>query len=316
VHFKILTLELETPVLFVFFRRPDTAIRVFREIRKARPKKLFLAADGPRVNIPGEDQICAKTRLEIESLIDWDCEVTKLYREHNLGCQEAVSLAINWFFSQVEEGIILEDDTLPTQSFFRFASAMLERYRNTSQVMHISGNNFQGGRIRGDGAYYFSRFAHSWGWGTWRRAWDTYDKNMDSLDEEWGSIEQENSELRGWCDFWKSNLLKVRRGEINTWDYQWHYSIRKNRGLCVIPNKNLVKNIGVNRNATHTIIKTYATSRKSGELFRYRAPLSLKLNNNADNFDLMYTVINKWPKIRTFQEMINKIKFEILDRKA
>jgi len=139
---------------------------------------------------------------------------------------------------------------------------------------------------------------------------------MDSLDEEWGSIEQENSELRGWCEFWKSNLLKVRRGEINTWDYQWHYSIRKKRGLCVIPNKNLVKNLGVNRNATHTIIKTYATSRKSGELLRYRAPLNLKLDNNADNFDLMYTVINKWPKIRSFQEMIDKLKFEILDRKA
>ena len=307
---------MDTPVLFLFFTRPETAKRVFKEIRKTKPRKLFLAADGPRENVPGEDRLCAKTRHVVESLIDWDCEVKRLYREHNLGCKEAVSSAINWFFSQVEEGIILEDDTLPTQSFFRFASAMLERYRNTSQVMHISGNNFQGGRIRGDGAYYFSRFAHSWGWGTWRRAWDTYDKNMDSLDEEWGSIEQENSELRGWCEFWKSNLLKVRRGEINTWDYQWHYSIRKKRGLCVIPNKNLVKNIGVNRNATHTIIKTYATSRKSGELFRYRAPLSLRINNNADNFDLMYTVINKWPKIRTFQEMIDKLKFEILDRKA
>jgi hypothetical protein len=307
---------MDTPVLFLFFTRPETAKRVFKEIRKTKPRKLFLAADGPRENVPGEDRLCAKTRHVVESLIDWDCEVKRLYREHNLGCKEAVSSAINWFFSQVEEGIILEDDTLPTQSFFRFASAMLERYRNTSQVMHISGNNFQGGRIRGDGAYYFSRFAHSWGWGTWRRAWDAYDKNMDSLDEEWGSIEEENLELRGWCEFWKSNLLKVRRGEINTWDYQWHYSVRKKRGLCVIPNINLVKNIGVNRNATHTIIQTYATSRKSGELFRYRAPLSVKLNNDADNFDLMYTVINKWPKIRTFQEMIDKLKFEILDRKA
>jgi hypothetical protein len=306
---------MKTPVLFLFFRRTELARRVFIAIRKARPEKLFLAADGPREHLPNEARLCEKTRKDIESLIDWPCEVHRLYQQKNLGCREAVSSAIDWFFSQVEEGIVLEDDTLPTQSFFRFTSNMLERYRNIDQVMHISGNNFQGGRIRGDGAYYFSRFAHSWGWGSWRRAWSVYDRNMDSFELEWPSIEDRNSDLKGWCEFWKENLEKVRRREIDTWDYQWHYSIRKNHGMCVIPNKNLVKNIGVNKNATHTVIKSYSTSQKSGSLLSFRAPSYIKLDNDADKFDLLYTVMNKWPKHRSLKEIKEKIKFEIYDIK-
>ncbi len=304
-----------TPILFIFFRRPEVTRRVFKEIRKVQPKKLFLAADGPRDHIQNEFALCAKTRQDIESLIDWPCEVHRLYRDKNLGCREAVSSAIDWFFSEVEEGIILEDDTLPTQSFFRFTSNMIERYRHVDRVMHISGNNFQGGRIRGDGAYYFSRFAHSWGWGTWRRAWSFYDRNMDLFELEWPSIVEKNSDLKGWCEFWRENLQKVRSGEIDTWDYQWHYSIRKNLGMCVIPNKNLVKNIGVSKNATHTVKKSYSTSQKSGMLFNHKAPLHMKLNNDADQFDLMYTVMNKWPKKRSLEEFKEKIKFEIKNLK-
>ena len=118
---------MKTPVLFLFFNRPDTTTRVFSVIREAKPARLFLAADGARYEKEGERDLCRETRSTVEEMIDWPCEVHRLYREENLGCRVAVSSAIDWFFEHVEDGIILEDDTLPSSSFFRFAETMLER---------------------------------------------------------------------------------------------------------------------------------------------------------------------------------------------
>ena len=109
--------SLITPVLFVIFNRPDTTQKVFNAIRQAKPKQLFVAADGPREGKEGEKEKCEQVREIIEQ-IDWDCEVKTLFRDKNLGCKIAVSSAIDWFFENVEEGIILEDDCLPSQSFF------------------------------------------------------------------------------------------------------------------------------------------------------------------------------------------------------
>jgi hypothetical protein len=300
---------MDTPVLFLFFTRPETAKRVFKEIRKAKPRKLFLAADGPRENVPGEDRLCAKTRHVVESLIDWDCEVKRLYREHNLGCKEAVSSAINWFFSQVEEGIILEDDTLPTQSFFQFASKMLERYRNEQKIMHVGGNNYQDGRIRGDGSYYYSRTACSWGWATWRRSWKKYDVDMAGLSDDWTGIINNHLDFPLWPEYWHIMLQKTAKNEIDTWDYQWHYAIRKNGGYCILPNLNLVSNIGVGKNATHTTKKTYTTSMKSRDLWLDKIPTQSYLCDEADVFDFKYTIPGKWPPIKNPIEWITYFRF-------
>lgn len=116
--------KLTTPILFLIFNRPDTTQRVFNEIRRAKPAKLFLAADGPQPDRYGENEKCKKARRIIDKGVDWDCEVHKLYRNENLGCKIAVSSAINWFFENVEEGIILEYDYLPHLSFFRFCEKM------------------------------------------------------------------------------------------------------------------------------------------------------------------------------------------------
>jgi len=293
VHFKILTLELETPILFVFFRRPDTAIRVFREIRKARPKKLFLAADGPREHLPNEARLCEQTRKDIESLIDWPCDVHRLYQEKNLGCREAVSSAIDWFFDNVEEGIILEDDTLPSPSFFRFAETMLERYRGDARVMHVSGNNHQHGRIRGDGAYYASRFAHSWGWATWRRAWNLYDREMSGFPRNWDEIASLCNLPSRIKDWWNMALKNTRDGVVNTWDFQWHYTVMKHEGICLLPNRNLVENVGVGEAATHMKKKDVASSITIGKLCHFTPPSNLEICSEADLFDFDHAVTNQ-----------------------
>jgi len=300
---------MKTPVVFLFFNRPETTIKVFETIRSAKPDKLFLAADGPRADRAGDAALCPETRRLVEAMIDWPCEVQRLYREGNLGCRVAVSSAIDWFFTHVDEGIILEDDTLPSPSFFQFAETMLKRYRDDGRVMHISGNNHQHGRIRGDGAYYASRFAHSWGWATWKRAWNLYDRVMMGFPERW-------DELSVRCDlpqrsslWWRTALDNTRNGVVDTWDFQWHYTVMKHQGLCLIPNRNLAENIGVGNAATHMKKRDVASSIRIHQLLRFDAPSSLEICKNADAFDFDHAVTNQTLPWRTPYEVLRSWKF-------
>jgi len=244
--------RLNVPLLFLIFNRPDTTQQVFDEIRKAQPAQLFVAADGPRKNQVADHQLCKKTR-EIIHQVDWDCKVFTRFQDENLGCKHAVSSAIAWFFSNVEEGIILEDDCIPDQSFFRFCQELLEKYRDDERIMMVSGNNFQFGKRRTNYSYYFSKYFHIWGWATWKRAWNYYDVDMKSWpkikDGRWliDILKDKNAEK-----FWEKIFENTYRGTINTWDFQWVFSCWIQNGLAILPNVNLVKNIGFDGNATHT----------------------------------------------------------------
>lgn len=301
---------LKTPVLFIFFNRPETTAKVFQAIRAAKPDRLFLAADGPRPGKERESENCRRTRATVEEMIDWPCEVQRLYREDNLGCRIAVSSAIDWFFNHAEEGIILEDDTLPSESFFHFAAIMLERYRHDDRVMHVSGNNHQHGRIRGDGAYYASRFAHSWGWATWRRAWNLYDREMTGFPENWDQIADGCGLAKRLAKWWHLALSNTLKGVVNTWDFQWHYIVMKHRGICLVPNRNLVINIGVGEAATHMKKRDVASSIRMEELKRYDSLSSLEINRAADDFDFDHAVTNKRLPWRTPSEVLRSWRFD------
>lgn len=246
------TNKINVPVLFLIFNRPDTTRQVFDEIRKAQPDRLFVAADGPRKDRPADYDLCTRTR-EIIQQVDWECNVSTLFREENLGCKRAISSAIDWFFTQVEEGIILEDDCVPDQSFFPYCQELLERYRNDERVMMISGDNFQSVHDRTEGSYYFSRYVHIWGWATWKRAWKYYDVEMKVWPEirEKGYLSDILSETRA-VKYWRSIFDAVYQGEVNTWDYQWVFSCWIQGGLSIMPSRNLVSNIGFDENSTHT----------------------------------------------------------------
>lgn len=302
---------MKTPILFVFFKRPETTCKVFQAIRSVRPDCLFLAADGPHRERDGESARCAETRRLVESLIDWPCELHRLYREENLGCRTAVSTAIDWFFDHVEEGIIQEDDTLPSESFFRFAETMLDRYRNDDRVLHVSGNNHQHGRIRGDGAYYASRFAHSWGWATWRRAWKLYERNLSGFPENWDDIAKRCDLPPRIKDWWHLALSNTRQGVVDTWDFQWHYTVMKHQGVCIIPNRNLVINIGVGDAATHMKSRDIASTIRMEELLRFDPPSFLDINCEADAFDFDHAVTNQKLPWRTPAEVLGSWKFEM-----
>ena len=139
-------------------------------VRPARPARLLVVADGPRADRPGEAEACARTRAVLDR-VDWPCEVETEFSPVNLGCRRRISSGIDWVFRRVEEAVILEDDCVPGDGFFRYCDAMLERHRGDERVMAVTGCNFQFGRRRGDASYYYSHFIHVWGWATWRRAW-------------------------------------------------------------------------------------------------------------------------------------------------
>lgn len=240
---------MNTPVLFIVFNRPDTTERVFEAIRKAKPKQLFVAADGPRPNKEGEHELCDAVR-KISTSIDWDCEIKTLFRKDNLGCKVAVSEAINWFFNEVEEGIILEDDCLPNESFFVYCEAMLRRYRYNEKVMHIGGINFDFfHEVNSKNSHFLTEIAHVWGWATWRRAWLNYDIRMPNFIN-W--TVNDNNKM-----FFREVFELTYQGKIDTWDYQWIFCLFWLGGLAVVPQRNLIKNIGFDTTATHTISKPF-----------------------------------------------------------
>lgn len=242
----------QSPVLFIIFNRPEPASKVFEKIRDAQPPRLYVAADGPRSAKTGEAELCEETRAIINR-VDWPCEVKTLFQPVNLGCRDAVSTAITWFFDNEEEGIILEDDCLPANSFFYFCDEMLTRYRDDERVRHIGGSNLQQGNKWGPATYYYSNMTHVWGWASWRRVWKDYDKTLSRYHEK--EVKQKlvdifNDEMVA-AD-WTSIFTRVKNGEIDTWDYQLAFLNFFNNSLSVIPNQNLISNIGFGVNATHT----------------------------------------------------------------
>lgn len=242
----------QTPILMVVFNRPDTTRKVFEEIRAIKPEKLYIAADGPRSNRAGEEQLCRETR-DIFNRIDWPCKITKLFRDTNLGCRKAVGSAISWFFEQEEEGIILEDDCLPHPSFFEYCRQLLQEYRNDSRIMMICGDNFLKNELTSEESYYFSRYCHIWGWASWKRAWQHYDIDLKGFP----AFKEQRLIRNIFSDplernFWLNIFQNVYDKKIDTWDYQWSYALFTQNGLNIVPAHNLISNIGFGANATHT----------------------------------------------------------------
>lgn len=249
-----------SPALFLVFNRPDTTALVMEAIRAARPERLYVAADGPRDH-PGEVERCREAR-RVATAVDWRCEVRTLFREHNLGCRDAVSNAITWFFEHETEGIILEDDCLPAPSFFQFCDILLERFRDDERVMSITGNNFQPNMEQYPYSYYFSKYIHIWGWASWRRAWRLYDAQMARYSDFSRAATLEAMSLsNGFSSYWRGCFNSVYTRRLDTWDYVWLFSSWAHNGLTATPRVNLVSNIGFGPDATHTTDSKSALAR-------------------------------------------------------
>jgi hypothetical protein len=278
---------MKTPVLLLIYNRPKETLRLFRAIEKIKPRFLYIFSDGPKKN----EADIKKNNLvkKIFNNISWRCEVKFKYLDENLGCKYAVKKALDWFFCSCEMGIILEDDCIPGKDFFRFANLMLKKYQNRSNVFTISGNNFLKNNIKISESYYFSKYNHCWGWASWRRAWVQNDFRMNAWPKlkstnYWNDLHETNSEKK----YWKKIFNHCKSDKIDSWAYPWLYSIWKNKGINILPSKNLVKNIGFGQNATHTVSSKKINYRLDSLSKPIRHPAIFRVNKKAD----LYTYEN------------------------
>lgn len=267
--------------LFLIFNRLDATKRVFEAIQKAKPSRLYIAADGAREQKRGENEKVKATREYVVANIDWDCKVKTLFRDKNLGCKIAVSRAIGWFFENEESGIILEDDCLPSQSFFWFCEELLEKYKNNKKVMHISGNQFIP-NFDSSESYYFAKIEHCWGWATWADRWKYFNCDLKNYNKQNINKFSSNKNVQ---KYWLNILNKVKNNEIDSWAYPWTFNIIENDGFCVNPSKNLVSNIGFSKESTHTNYKNdHHANLPTYEIKNIVHPKEIAINQKAVDY--------------------------------
>ena len=243
-HMNLTATSFTTAVLFLVFNRLDTTQQVFSQIRRARPPRIYLASDGPRRDRPNEHQEVVAIRDFLLHSIDWPCEVYTRFNENNLGCALSVSNAITWFFQHEEQGIILEDDCLPSLSFFRFCEELLIRYQTDLRIWHISGFSLNNGEGLNQSSYYYAKSPNVWGWATWRNRWQKFDLYLERLEEfnretYWREIFPQ-SQFR----LWHQHTLTTLKLQLHGWDYQWYFCLLINHGMAIVPKISLIRNIG------------------------------------------------------------------------
>jgi hypothetical protein len=278
-------------------------------VREARPEILFGISDGPRAGNGATEQACRKSRRIFREAVDWPCQMGLLERDTNLRSYLSVSRGLDWVFERVEETIVLEDDTIPDPSFFPFVSELLARYRDDPTVGAICGNNYDPPSNWKDRASYrFTRYHHSWGWGTWKRAWNHFDREevllKRWLDRAWrnslGLSRREEA-------YWDRCFRRTYSLEIDAWDYRWTLSLWAQGMKCVVPRVNLVRNIGFDALGTNTVEVDFADHEMHDpETLRFplTPPASATFDRKLDDlvFATHYRVLegrrNLWEKLR------------------
>ena len=280
--------QMKTAVAMIIFNRPDTTKEGFEAIRQAKPPRLYIISDAPREDREEEKKKVAETRGYVEGHVDWDCEVIKNYAEANMGCKKRVASGITWLFEHEEAAIILEDDCVPKQEFFRYCQEMLEYYKDDTNVYMVSGtNDLPDYSIQGD--YAFSHFASIWGWASWRRAWsEHYDIDM----AKWPKVKAEKKLRPLFSNSLQYKLFvrdadKIHAGLVDTWDLQWVFTILDNQGVGITPKGNLIHNIGCGReDATHT----KDNSREVSEYGEFSFPIRFLEDTTVDKeYEKHYT---------------------------
>ena len=256
------------PVVIVVFNRPDVTSKLLTCLEKIQPTELYVISDSARNHIENEAEKVRKVRSLVDN-ISWRCSVHRNYATENMGCMRRVSSGLDWVFSNVDCAIVLEDDCIPADDFFYFAAEMLDKYKDDKRVMSISGTRLYPEQASVGTSYTFSKYSICWGWATWSRAWNLYDGSLEGY-----KTIKDSDYLNFYLNsyrasiYWKFILDKVYLGKINSWAYRWMFSHWVNNGLSIVPSKNLVTNIGVGSDATHTQDENVFLCRSSYSLER------------------------------------------------
>lgn len=274
--------KLIVPVVFCVFKRLDTTKEVFEKIRKAQPAKLYIISDAPREQIAGEKEKVEAVRQYIDSHVDWKCEIVRQYAEENMGCGKRLSSGISWVFEREEQAIILEDDCVPDDTFFRYCQEMLEYYKDDERILLISGNNPIAHLYKTQYDYLFSKVPFIWGWATWRRAWNLYDYKIESwTDNRKNPLIKEAIPVKKAYWLYTSQFDILNSGKFNdTWSYQFMYTGIIHGMYGILPTQSHVFNIGFMEESTHT----------------KNAPKWINQNITAVKFPINYRPAVEWDK--------------------
>ena len=287
-------------VLLLFFTRSDTFARVFEEVRKARPSQLFLYQDGPR-NEKDMAGIEACRQIVSDENIDWECEVYRNYQERNLGCDPSEYVSQKWAFSIADKCIVLEDDDVPTQSFFPFCKEMLDRYEHDERITMIAGFNVD--EITSDvpDSYFFTSAFSIWGWASWRRVIDQWDGSYSFIHDDYNmkqlaALTQQRK--------YRSNMLQMFHDHSQSgkeyYETIFWASMLFQSGLAIMPTKNQINNIGLMADSTHFSAELKTTPHRLRRIFTMqRHELDFPLRHpkyvieNVGYLDRLYRV-NAW----------------------
>lgn len=307
-------MKTKVPVLFIAFNRPDVTKLVWEAIRNYKPTRLYVSVDAPRENKPSEVESCRIVK-EITESVDWECRVVRKYNPRNLGCRLGVSSAISWMFETEEIGIILEDDCLPSPAFFTFCEEMLERYKEDSRVMQISGNNYLPANFKIKESYYFSTLNDIWGWATWKRAWSKFSLELENFNAEDSKNILHNYFKNREIERWFFEYLKgVFYPRSQVWSTQWVYTLVLNNGFTITPKHNYVQNIGFigeSTNANSSFLE-YQSIKASNEIDNPLVHPEFKINYEADK--ARFELIKRTDPV-TFKKVIFRKKLSNIKQK-
>lgn len=242
-----------SPVVVIVFNRPENTLKVFNQIKKVQPPKLYIISDGARDSVETDESYVNQCR-DIVAKVDWPCAVVKIFSSRNLGCKRRVITGLDKVFNEDEAAIILEDDCAPTEKFFEFCDWGLKQYKDEEQVGIISGSNLLDYLNETTTARAgFSMYINCWGWATWRRTWRKFDPLL-SLEEVRKQGKQmlekvplSNIQRMFWIGVFRHSIYSQ-----TIWDFYLQYVFFKYGMVSVYPVVNLVENIGFGTDATHT----------------------------------------------------------------
>ena len=296
----------EIPILIINFNRPDKTEKIFKILQIIKPKKLYLSIDGPRKKNTIDEIRINEIKKKFKS-INWNCKIKKKYSNKNNGMKMNVINSVNWFFKNEKMGIILEDDCIPSKSFFMFCKILLKKYENQKNIFQINGHSINFPRKKE--SYYFSKLNSTWGWATWRRAWKKLDLKMSGYEKmkEKNLIKKfyENTNIFNWMDeYFKKTLEKKDK----IWSSYWSFTIVKNEGLCISPFKNLIQNIGFDGSGTTKRYKSFIKTKniKSYNSKKIIHPKKINYNLLYDQF-FFNEYVKKVDK-RAVNYLLNKLK--------
>lgn len=309
---------IDIPVLILFFNRPEPLSAVFQQIKAARPTKLFLYQDGPRneKDLPG-----IMACRQIVEQVDWECEVHRLFQEKNYGCDPSEYLSQKWAFSMVEKCIVLEDDDIPSLSFFPFCKELLDKYEDDERISMITGTNYDEITLDMPYDYFFATTFSISGWASWRRVIDLWDEHYSFLDDSF-NLQQLESYIKE--RKYQKEFVEFCRHHRNSgkayYETIFHAAIFLNSGLSIVPAKNMINNMGATEGSTHFGGSNDLLPRGYRRIFtmqRHELDFPLKhpkyIIENVDYKKRMFRIMawgHPWIKMgRSFEELYLNLRY-------